>query len=129
MVTADRWLGCLGWRGEILAHTSVNPKGCRPAAAYPKLLATDLTDYLVGKDVAFRQAHHLVGAVVALAEQRKKPLDQLSLAEFRGIDGRFGPDVKKVFDLEKAMRRRAIVGAPGTREVRRQLTKWKKMLA
>ena len=127
--TADTVRACLRLMAGMLASTSVNALGCRAAANDPQLLATDLADYLVRKDVAFREAHHLVGDVVALAEQLKKPLDQLSLAEFQSVDARFGPDVNDVFDLEKAMRRRTITGSPGSREVKRQLGRWKKVLA
>ena len=65
---------------------------------------------------------------MALAEKLGKPLDRLTLDEFRSVDARFGEDVTEVFHLGKAMQRRALVGAPGTREVRRQLARWKKLL-
>ncbi|MCI0534108.1 MAG: argininosuccinate lyase [Verrucomicrobiales bacterium] len=127
--TADTVRACLRLMAGMLANTSVNVSACRAAALDPQLLATDLADYLVRKRVPFRQAHHLVGAVVALAEQLKKPLDQLSVAEFKTLDVRFGADVKEVFDLDKAMRRRTSTGAPGHSEVKRQLARWKKLLA
>ena len=62
----------------------------------------------------FRQAHHVVGAVVALAEKTGKPLDQLTLAELQSVDQTFGRDALGVFDLERAMSRRNLTGAPGT---------------
>lgn len=126
--TADTVRACLRLMAAMLKSTSVNASACRAAAADPQLLATDLADYLVSKGVAFREAHHVVGAGVALAEQLKKPLNQLSLAEFKSVDSRFGADVKDVFDLEKAMSRRTVTGAPGRREVKRQLARWKKLL-
>ena len=113
----------------MLAHTSVNAHVCQAAASDPQLLATDLADYLVNKGVPFREAHHTVGAVVRLADELQKPLDKLTLAEFQGADARFGPDVTDVFDLEKAMGRRKLTGAPGTAEVWKQLEKWKRQLA
>ena len=51
----------------MLNSAAVNRAACEAAAADPALLATDLADYLVRKGMPFRQAHHLVGAVVALA--------------------------------------------------------------
>ena len=76
----------------------------------------------------FRQAHHVVGAVVALAEKSGRQLDQLALADFQEVDKAFAVDVKDVFDLKKAMARRQLTGAPGTAEVKKQLARWKKAL-
>jgi argininosuccinate lyase len=69
-----------------------------------------------------------VGAAVALAEKLHKPLDQLTPEEFQSVDRRLDRDVAQVFDLEQAMNRRNLPGAPGRREVARQLMRWQKML-
>ncbi len=127
--TADTARACVRLMAAMLAHTSVNAAACAAAARDPLLLATDLADYLVRRGMAFRQAHHVVGAVVGLAEKLGKPLDQLSLEELRGADPAFEADALEVFDLEKAMARRTLPGAPGTREVQRQLARWRKALA
>jgi argininosuccinate lyase len=126
--TADTVRATVRMMGALLDHTTVNAKSCALAASDPALLATDLADYLVRKGIPFRQAHHAVGAAVALAERSGKPLDKLTLAEFRSVDSHFGPDTAEVFDLDKAMARRSITGAPGTREVKKQLAKWQDML-
>lgn len=112
----------------MLRHTKPNRAACAAAAADPALLATDLADYLVRKKMPFRAAHHAVGAVVALAEKLHKPLNHLSLAELRRVEPRFGPDTKRIFDLKTAMDRRTVVGSPGSREVQRQLARWKRAL-
>jgi argininosuccinate lyase len=112
----------------MLQHTTVNAKNCEAAAGDPALLATDLADYLVRKGMAFRQAHHLVGAVVALAERRGKALNELTLAEWQAVDKNFSADILEVFDLKKAMAQRNLTGAPGTKEVAKQLAKWRKAL-
>jgi argininosuccinate lyase len=113
----------------MLRHTSVRASACAAAAGDPALLATDLADYLVRRGLPFRQAHHAVGAVVALAEGLAKPLNQLTLAELQSVEPRFGADALAVFDLEQALARRVLPGAPGTREVKRQLARWRKQLA
>ena len=127
--TADTVRACVRLMAAMLAHLRVNAAVCAAAARDPLLLATDLADYLVRKGIAFRQAHHVVGAVVALAEKAGRPLDRLSLAEFRGVSAAFAADVMGVFNLRKAMQRRHIPGAPGTREVKRQLARWQKSLS
>jgi argininosuccinate lyase len=113
----------------MLRNTTVNAKACEAASNDAALLATDLADYLVGKGIPFRQAHHLVGAAVALAERERKPLDQLTLKELQSIDKNFGEDTREVFDLRKAMDRRNLPGAPGTDQVQGQLTRWRGILA
>jgi len=113
----------------MLQNTKINRAACDRAVSDPALLATDLADYLVRKGMAFRQAHHVVGAVVALAEKSGKPLNVLSLAELQSVDKAFGRDALAVFDLKAAMAKRNVVGAPGTKEVARQLARWRKQLS
>ena len=127
--TADTVRACVRLMAAMLANTSVNAASCATAASDPLLLATDLADYLVKKGMPFRKAHHVVGAVVALAEKSGQPLNRLSLADFQGIDRTFTADVPSVFDLKKAMSRRKLTGSPGTLEVKKQLARWRKALA
>ena len=98
--TADTVRAAVRLCAAMLQHTKVNRAACRAAASDPALLATDLADYLVRKGLPFRQAHHAVGALVALAERLGKPLNQLTLAELRSVEKKFGADALKVFDLK-----------------------------
>jgi argininosuccinate lyase len=127
--TADTVRACVRLMAAMLANTKINAATCAAAASDPLLLATDLADYLVKKGLAFRQAHHVVGAVVALAEKSGATLDRLSLADFQSVNGKFGADVRGVFDLKKAMTRRRVTGSPGTSEVKKQLRWWKNRLS
>jgi argininosuccinate lyase len=113
----------------MLQNISVNKSACETAANDPALLATDLADYLVRRGMPFRQAHHAVGAFVALAEKLKKPLNKLSAIELKSIDKDLGADALEVFNLQKAMSQRNIIGAPGTKEVAKQLARWRKQLS
>jgi len=113
----------------MLRNTKINAKACATAAGDPALLATDLADYLVRKGMPFRHAHHVVGAVVALAEKSGKPLNKLTLVELRSVDKQFGRDAMNVFNLKSAMAKRNITGAPGTKEVAKQLARWRKQLS
>ena len=117
--TADTVRAAVRLGAAMLQHTKVNRAACRAAASDPALLATDLADYLVRKGLPFRQAHHAVGALVALAERLGKPLNQLTLAELRSVEKKFAADALKVFDLEQAMARRQAhgrAGNPGSRQ-------------
>jgi argininosuccinate lyase len=106
----------------------VNHAACAAAASDPALLATDLADYLVRKGMPFRQAHHAIGTVVALAEKTGKPLNRLTLAELQSVDKKFGRDALGVFDLQRAMAKRNLTGAPGTKEIAKQLARWSDVL-
>ena len=113
----------------MLRNTKVNRAACAIAANDPALLATDLADYLVKKGMPFRQAHHIVGKVVALAEKIGRPLNKLTLAELQSVNKTFGRDALAVFDLKRAMAKRNLTGAPGTKEVAKQLARWRKQLS
>ncbi|MFM2294649.1 MAG: hypothetical protein RLZZ350_1062 [Verrucomicrobiota bacterium] len=127
--TADTVRASVRLMTAMLRHTAVNRAACAAAASDPALLATDLADYLVRKQMPFRQAHHVVGAVVALAEGLNKPLNQLTLAELQTVDKTFARDALAVFDLKRAMAKRNLTGAPGTKEVGKQLLRWRKQLS
>ena len=127
--TADTVRACVRLMAAMLQSAAVNRAACEAAAADPALLATDLADYLVRKGMPFRQAHHLVGAVVALAEKLVKPMDKLSLAELQSVDKAFAPDALDIFNLPAAMAKRNLTGAPGTKEVAKQLARWRKQFS
>mgnify|MGYP001546969868 CR=1 FL=1 len=113
----------------MLRNVKVNRENCENAASDPALLATDLADYLVRKGMPFRQAHHVVGAVVALAEKNDKALNELTLVELQSVDKTFARDALSVFNLQTAMSKRNLTGAPGTKEVAKQLAKWRERLS
>jgi argininosuccinate lyase len=126
--SVDTVRACVRLMAAMLTNTTVNAAVCAAAASDPLLLATDLADYLVKKGMPFRQAHHIVGSVVAFAEKTGRPLDQLTLADFQSIEKSFDRDVSAVFNLENAMRRRRLTGAPGTSQVKAQLSRWRRAL-
>lgn len=85
------------------------------------LNATELADYLVGKGVPFREAHHLTGAAVALAEKRGAGLEDLSLEELQGICGLIDADVYPILDMRSAVARRNTPGGTGPESVEKQM--------
>jgi argininosuccinate lyase len=117
---------------DVLAGTlggmTVNRERCAAAVTDPALLATDLADYLVLKGVAFRDAHHAVGAVVKLAEQKRVALSELATADVQNVHASFGADWAEVFDLKRALARREGTGMPGPRQIARQFQRWEKLL-
>jgi len=113
---------------EMLGDISVNHEACARAAADPLLLATDLADWLVRKGVPFRQAHHLVGQAVTLAESRQIPITQIPLADWKKISPVFDKSALEVFSLKTALAARPTHGSPNPKLVKAQLARWKKTL-
>jgi len=96
--------------------------------ADPLLLATDLADYLVDRGVPFRDAHHAVGALVKCAEGLGVPLPQVPQDEAQKIHKEFAKDWPTVFNLGRAMLARRGTGMPSPKQVKQQLSRWRKAL-
>ncbi len=94
----------------------------------PLLLATDLADYLVVHGLPFRQAHRVVGALVAHCVEKKTTFADLPLDDFKTFSPLFGEDVKKILSWKKAIRHRDILGGTGQKSVARQLREAGKIL-
>ena len=117
---------------EVLTGTiggmTVKEDFCATAVSDPALLATDLADYLVENGVPFREAHHVVGAVVQLAEKNSVQLDQIPTVEVQKIHKAFKADWVQVFDVKRAMSKRRGTGMPGPTQLRKQFTRWGRRL-
>jgi argininosuccinate lyase len=126
--TADTVRASARLCAAMMRNIKVNRETTRAAAADPALLATDLADYLVRRGAPFRKAHHAVGAAVALAEQKRKKLNELTLEELQSVDPQFEGDALTVFNVDGALASRITAGAPCPVLVRKQLTRWKNTL-
>jgi argininosuccinate lyase len=92
------------------------PQRMRAAAAAGHATATDLADWLAGEEgVPFREAHHIAGRAVALAEEEGKALDELSLDQLRSVDARIDERVLPRLSVEASVEARVSAGgtAPG----------------
>ena len=98
------------------------------AALSTDMLATDLADYLVRRGVPFRETHHIAGAAVKLAEEQRKELSALTLAELKGIHPKFESDVSKVFNMEACVDLRSATGGTSRKSVLEQISKLKQLV-
>lgn len=115
---------------EMLAAASFRESVMAEATGDPNLLATDLADRLVLGGVPFRQAHEIVGKLVALAARTRRPLDRLEEAEYREASAVLTPEViAATFDVRAGLAARQAPGAPSSRNVARRLAWWKKKLS
>ena len=90
--------------------------------------ATDAADYLVKKNVAFRDAHEIVGRLVLYGIEYGKALDDFSLEEFRNISEYFDYDIYDAISLKTCVEKRNTKGAPGLTAIMNEIKESKKLL-
>jgi argininosuccinate lyase len=114
---------------EMIAGMEVNAERTRAATADPMLLATDLADYLVKHGVPFRQAHEVIGKLVAHSLTEGVAFADIPLATYREFSPAFEADLFDCLNLETALAARQAVGAPSPANVAAQLARWKEALS
>lgn len=112
----------------MLAGIEINAPRMMEAASDPILLATDLAEYLVRKGLPFREAHAVVGALVAAASASGRPLNEIPLAELREASEFFGEDAGELFDARKSMERRSAIGGPAPATMAAEIARWREQL-
>jgi len=112
----------------MLPKIEINRGRMEAAASDPNLLATDLAEYLVKKGTPFREAHEIVGKLVAHAAKTKSPLNQIPIAELKKASPLFDIDVANVFDVRRSLAARTAIGAPAPGNVAAQIARWHKLL-
>ncbi|GGD46733.1 argininosuccinate lyase [Erythrobacter arachoides] len=101
----------------------------REAAELGYATATDLADWLVrAADVPFREAHHITGAAVKLAEKRGVALDALPLKDLQAIDARIDERVYKALSVEASVAARRSHGGTAPDEVRARVAEARDLL-
>jgi argininosuccinate lyase len=113
--------GCLRILAASLRSLRVNAAAMQRAASDPLLLATDLAEHLVAQGVPFRDAHGIVGRVVAHALETRTPLSELSRAQLRGFHPALDLDPRAFFSTERSLEARRLPGAPSRAQVLRAL--------
>jgi argininosuccinate lyase len=101
---------------ELLDNTEFNVERLRAATIGGFMTATDLADYLVRRNMPFRQAHGVVGRIVAHCQQRDCELTDLNLAELREFSELIGADIFEVLSVDGSVNSR--VSAGGTSRIR-----------
>ncbi|KRA82789.1 argininosuccinate lyase [Altererythrobacter sp. Root672] len=113
----------------MVAEAQFRTDRMRQAAELGYATATDLADWLVRQaGIPFREAHHITGAAVKLAESRGIALEALSLADLQGIDGRIGEGVYAALSVEASVAARASHGGTAPAEVRKRIAEAREAL-
>ncbi|MDE1916493.1 MAG: argininosuccinate lyase [Sphingomonadales bacterium] len=113
---------CLAAMTGMVESTRFRTDRMRKAAELGYATATDLADWLVRQaNIPFREAHHITGAAVKLAESKGVALDQLSLDELRAIDARIDEGVFPALSVEASVASRASHGGTAPVEVEKRV--------
>jgi len=112
----------------MLAKIEINRGRMEAAASDPNLLATDMAEYLAKTGTPFREAHEIVGKLVAHGAKAKLPLNQISIAELKKVSPLFDVDVANLFDVRRSLAARTAIGAPAPGNIAAQISRWRKLL-
>ena len=112
---------CLPVFTDMLATTKVKEDALLQGAKGGFTNATDAADYLVKKGLPFREAHAVVGKMVAYALDHNKSLDQFRMEEFKACSPIFEEDVYDAISMETCVNGRSIVGGPAVETVKRAI--------
>ncbi len=121
--TLDTLRGSLGVMTTVIGNIRVNAARARQAAGEGYSNATDLADYLARRGLEFRLAHEVVGRVVSYAIERGKPLDALTIEEYRQFSPLFTEELYDAITLESALRTKAARGGTSPERVNEALTR------
>ncbi|WP_292685636.1 argininosuccinate lyase [Novosphingobium sp.] len=110
---------CLAAMTGMVEGAKFRTERMRAAAELGYATATDLADWLVRQaNIPFREAHHITGAAVKLAESRGVALDALPLADLQAIDARIDERVFAALSVEASVAARASYGGTAPQQVR-----------
>ena len=117
---------CLSIFTEMLAHTKFNAARMVGAAGGGYSTATDVAEYLVEKGVPFRQAHEIVGKIVAHCVKGQKTLADLGLKDYQKFYGGFKADIADRIKLENSVNARKHQGGTATPSVKERIREFEK---
>lgn len=116
--TVDTVSDCLRAFGDMIPAIETNKASMYEAARRGFSTATDLADYLVGKGIAFRDSHEIVGKSVAYGIAENKDLSQMGLEELQQFSEQITEDVFDVLTLEGSVAARNHIGGTAPDQVR-----------
>lgn len=126
---ADNLMLALAAMEGMVRDMAANVPSLEEAAASGFSTATDLADWLVRVvDMPFREAHHVTGALVKLAEDKGCDLPDLTLADMQGVHGDINEAVFEVLGVHNSVASRTSYGGTSPVRVREQAARWRAQL-
>ncbi|MEO1536928.1 MAG: argininosuccinate lyase [Pseudomonadota bacterium] len=127
---ADSLMLALAAMEGMVRDMSANPDALRAAASSGFSTATDLADWLVREaGLPFRDAHHVTGRLVAMAEAGGVDLPELTLEQMKSAHAAITEDVFTVLGVDNSVASRTSYGGTAPDQVRAQIARWKEALA
>ncbi len=127
---ADALMLALAAMTGMVRDMAANVVALRAAASSGFSTATDLADWLVREaGLPFREAHHVTGRIVGLAEARGCDLPDLALAEMQAVHGAITSAVFDVLGVDNSVASRTSLGGTAPVRVREQVAAWRARLA
>ena len=111
------WSACLEVTARMIPAITFKKERLRQALDQGFVTATELADHLVTRGVPFRDAHGVVGRIVAHCVAEQKVLADLSLGDLRRFHPQFGDDALEWIEVERAVERRQVPGGPAKARV------------
>ncbi|WP_019995827.1 argininosuccinate lyase [Aureimonas ureilytica] len=113
----------------MMRDLKVNAEKMRAAAGAGFSTATDLADWLVRElGLPFREAHHVTGRAVAMAEERRVALEALPIEDLRQLDARITDAIYSVLSVDASVASRTSFGGTAPENVRAQVRYWRERL-
>jgi len=126
---ADHLMLALAAMAGMVGDMTANRESLKAAAGTGFSTATDLADWLVRElGLPFRDAHHVTGSLVALAESQGKDLPDLTLAQMKSVHEGIKQDVFDVLGVENSVASRTSFGGTSPARVREAVAEWRKVL-
>lgn len=126
---AEALMIALAATAGMVTDMEMQPARMRAALEHGFPTATDLADWMVRSlGMAFRDAHHATGAIVAMAEKRGCRLDQLSLAELQQVEPRITESVFSVLGIDASVASRSSFGGTAPESVAQAVAEARKRL-
>ena len=126
---ADNLMLALAAMAGMIADMVPNRDAMKAAAGAGFSTATDLADWLVRElGLPFRDAHHVTGALVAMAEKQGVDLPDLTLVQMQSVHPGIRADVFAVLGVENSVNSRVSYGGTAPAQVRAQVARWKEVL-
>jgi argininosuccinate lyase len=127
---ADNLMLAIAAMEGMVRDMTANPEALRAAASSGFSTATDLADWLVREaGLPFRDAHHVTGSLVALAESEGKDLPELTLDQMKSAHESITEGVFEVLGVDNSVKSRTSYGGTAPDQVRAQVALWKERLA
>ena len=126
--SADTLINTITVMAELIPTITFRDDKITLALADDFLLATDWADYLVKKGMPFREAHEVIGKIVAIAVKKNCGMTEVPLKELKKLSSIFEGDVLKISTPEASVDAKQSLGSTNPVFVKREIKRWKNVL-